>query len=78
MLPVMKALDANSDRELSAEEINNAVAALKTLDKDNDGKVSESELTPAIPAQMSGRGRGGPRRPPIDDDNGGKSDNDNK
>ena len=30
--------------EISAEEIQNAVAALKTLDKDGDGKVSKEEI----------------------------------
>ncbi len=61
MPPVMVALDADKDGEISAEEIANAAAALKTLDKNNDGKLSKEELRPA----------GGPRegRPPRE---GGK------
>ncbi len=34
------------ERRISAEEINNAVAALKTLDKNNDGKLDATELRP--------------------------------
>ena len=34
MMPIMTALDADEDGEISAEEIENAVAALKELDKE--------------------------------------------
>jgi hypothetical protein len=51
----MQALDADGDGELSAKEIENATAALKTLDKDGDGKLGRDELRPAI----GGRGPGG-------------------
>ncbi len=67
MMPVFAALDKDQDGELSAEEINNAVAALKTLDKDNDGKLSADEMRPDMSA-MGGRGgfmggAGGPGAP---------------
>lgn len=39
-------LDANRDGELSAEEIENATAALKRLDRNGDGKLERSELVP--------------------------------
>lgn len=39
MLPVMTVLDADQDGEISAKEIENAVAALKGLDKNKDGKL---------------------------------------
>lgn len=48
-LPLMKALDADGDGELSAEEIANAAAALGTLDKNGDGKLSAEELRPPRP-----------------------------
>ncbi len=44
MDPVMLALDADKDGELSAEEIANAPVALKSLDKDGDGTLSAGEL----------------------------------
>jgi Ca2+-binding EF-hand superfamily protein len=53
--PFFEALDANKDGEISAEELNNAVAALKKLDKDGDGKLTREETRPA----GFGRGFGG-------------------
>jgi hypothetical protein len=44
--PIMAALDANRDGELSPEEIRNAAAALKTLDHNRDGVLDLSELDP--------------------------------
>lgn len=44
MDPVMIALDVDKDGILSATEIANASAALKTLDKDGDGTLSAAEL----------------------------------
>jgi Ca2+-binding EF-hand superfamily protein len=55
--PVMRALDTDGNGELSAEEITNAAAALKTLDKNNDGKLDQSELRPNF---GGGPGFGGP------------------
>jgi Ca2+-binding EF-hand superfamily protein len=58
MMPVMAALDANGDGEISAEEITKSVAALNGLDKNKDGKLTMDELRP----DFAGRGgeRGGP------------------
>ncbi len=80
MLPIMVALDADKNGELSTEEIENAVAALKTLDKDNDGKISTEEMMPDMSQMMR---RGGerdrqrperPRRPALDDDKDKEND----
>ena len=60
MLPLMQALDADQDGELSAKEIENAVAALKTLDKNKDGKLAENELRPDFPEGGQGFGGRGP------------------
>ncbi|HUT91424.1 MAG TPA: aryl-sulfate sulfotransferase [Thermoguttaceae bacterium] len=74
--PVMRALDANGDGDLSAEEIKNVVAALKTLDVDGDGKLSRDELRPPRGGEpggldrperpAGGRGPGGQGRGPDD------------
>jgi hypothetical protein len=73
--PVMMALDKDGNRELSEEEINNAVAALKTLDKNSDGKLDGDEIRPPRPdgpprgPGREGRPDGPPRgdRPPGED-----------
>ena len=58
-LPVLIVLDVNHDGEISASEIANAAAALKTLDKNKDGKLTADEVQP----DFGGRGgRGGPER----------------
>jgi hypothetical protein len=44
--PLLAALDANHDGVISAAEIANARAALKSLDIDNDGNLSPYELLP--------------------------------
>ncbi|MHC4955203.1 MAG: hypothetical protein ACYTGZ_15220 [Planctomycetota bacterium] len=49
---LMRALDTDRNRELSADEIKNATASLKKLDKNNDGQLSAEETT----AQRRGRG----------------------
>jgi len=51
-------LDADRDGEISAKEIENAVAALKKLDKNGDGKLSGAEMRPEFGDR--GRGPGGP------------------
>lgn len=56
-LPIVTALDSDGNGELSAEEINNAVAALKTLDKNSDGVLDMSEM---MPPRREGGGPGGP------------------
>lgn len=65
MMPLMRALDADGDGELSAEEIENATAALKKLDTDKDGKLTRDELRPQFgrpggQGDFRGPGRGGP------------------
>jgi hypothetical protein len=63
MLPIMMALDANQDGRLSAEEIANATAALKTLDKNADGQLTMEELRPAPPRDGDFPRRGQPDNP---------------
>jgi Ca2+-binding EF-hand superfamily protein len=55
------ALDTDHNGEISAEEINNASASLKTLDKNADGQITEDEVTPAFGGR-GGRGPGGQDR----------------
>ena len=43
---VYRAIDADSDGTLSADELSKAADALKKLDKDGDGKVTRRELLP--------------------------------
>ncbi len=45
--PVLAALDADHNGEISAREMRNAPAALRTLDRNHDGKLVEDELRPA-------------------------------
>ncbi|HUY93353.1 MAG TPA: hypothetical protein VMV10_31795 [Pirellulales bacterium] len=61
-LPVMQALDADGDGDLSEKEIENATVALKSLDKDKNGAVSADELRPNFGRGGEGRGPGGPPR----------------
>jgi hypothetical protein len=51
--PVLATLDANSDGEITADEMANAVEALRKLDKNSDGELASDELMPF-------RGPGGP------------------
>jgi Ca2+-binding EF-hand superfamily protein len=44
--PVLAALDADHNGEISASEIQNAPAALKALDKNGDGKLTQDEVLP--------------------------------
>jgi hypothetical protein len=55
--PVVKALDANQDGVIDANEIANAPTTLKALDKNGDGQLTKDELAPEHP---NGRGPGGP------------------
>ncbi len=55
-LPIMLALNANQDGEVSAEEINGATEALKKLDKNADGKLSMDELMPSFEGMGPGPG----------------------
>jgi Ca2+-binding EF-hand superfamily protein len=57
------ALDTDHNGEISADEINNASASLKTLDKNGDGQITEDEVTPNFGGRGGfGRGPGGPDR----------------
>ncbi len=63
--PLLSALDANSDGEITADEIDNAVAALKKLDKNSDGELSIDEMMP-FPGGFGGPGGpGGPGGGPM-------------
>jgi Ca2+-binding EF-hand superfamily protein len=60
MMPLMQALDADGDGELSSAEIANAPAALKKLDKNGDGKLDAEELRPSMGGRGGPGGPGGP------------------
>lgn len=47
--PLIAALDADGDNEISAKEITAAAAALAGLDADGDGKITMEELRPKPP-----------------------------
>jgi Ca2+-binding EF-hand superfamily protein len=55
--PLLAALDADRDGELSADEISKAADALKKLDRDGDGKLTRNEIAPRPP--MAGTGTPG-------------------
>jgi collagen type III alpha len=55
--PIFQALDTNHDGVISADEIANASAALKTLDKNGDGKLNLFEVM-GPPPQRRGMGPG--------------------
>ena len=66
--PLIKALDANGDGVIDADEIANAPAALKKLDKNGDGKLTRDEIMPPRPPrpdgeQGPGMGQGGGEGP---------------
>lgn len=65
--PLLRALDADGDGVISAEEIANAPAALKKLDKNGDGKLTPDELVPPRRRPDGQGGQGGP-------DGGGRRD----
>jgi len=59
-MPIIRALDTNHDGIISAEEIANAPAALKTLDKNGDGQLTPDEYMPPHPQGGHGGPQGGP------------------
>jgi len=63
MNPVMVALDANKDGEISAAELKNATAALSKLDKNKDGKLTREEMRPSFDRGNLGGQRPGGDRP---------------
>ena len=54
--PIVRAIDADKNGELSATELASAPAAIRALDANSDGVVSKEELHPVRPA-------GAPQRP---------------
>lgn len=58
--PLFEALDANKDGVISADEIANAVAALKALDTNGDGQITRDEVRPQFTGRGEGGGPGGP------------------
>jgi len=75
-MPIIMALDANHDGVISADEIANAAAALKTLDKNGDGQLTKDEYMPPRPPGRPGDPEEGPPGgphdgpPPADSPNG--------
>ena len=61
-IPVMTAIDANHDGEISAKELAGAVAALEKLDKNADGKLARDELRPQFGGPGGASGPGPMRR----------------
>jgi len=57
-IPIIQALDADKDGQISSEEMANAATALATLDKNDDGVLDRAEMMPAR-SERGGR-RGGP------------------
>jgi Ca2+-binding EF-hand superfamily protein len=53
-IPLVQVLDVDRDGVISAEEIDNAVSALKKLDQDGDGQLSGEEYLPRM--ALYGRG----------------------
>lgn len=66
MHPVIRVLDADHDRVVSATELANAPTALRTLDTDGDGIVAATELRPGRPANAPTPPADAPARPPRD------------
>jgi hypothetical protein len=75
MPALVKALDANHDGVIDADEIANASTALKTLDKNGDGKLTRDEFMGPRPQMRGGQGQQGggdhPDGPPPGANDGG-------
>jgi hypothetical protein len=52
--PIIRLVDADHNREISAAELAAAPAAIRTLDTNGDGTVSAEELRPARPTPPAG------------------------
>jgi hypothetical protein len=61
---VVRVVDADKNGELSAAELANAPAAIRTLDTNTDGTILADELRPARPADAPTPPAGAPERPP--------------
>ena len=73
---IVKALDANGDGVIDANEIANAPAALKALDKNGDGQLTPDEFIGSRPHMgpppgQNGDAANGDQMPPPDDAQGG-------
>lgn len=64
--PIIRALDADKNHELSAAEIAGAPTALLTLDTNQDGALSAEELRGGRPGGPPGRSRPGEAAKPAD------------
>lgn len=58
-MPLITALDADGDGEISEKEIEGAAKALKTLDKNGDDKITIDEIRPEFGGGGGRGGRGG-------------------
>jgi hypothetical protein len=66
--PIIAALDANHDGVISADEIAQASAALKTLDQNGNGQLTPDEYRPPRPPLMqNGDAANGDQPAPPDD-----------
>ena len=61
MDPILKALDADRDERISADEIKSSVDSLASLDKDQDGKLVEEEVAMSTGSRSNDGGRSGGR-----------------
>jgi hypothetical protein len=64
-MPVLSALDANQDLVISAYEIANAPAALKTLDNNRDGRLTAEECGLGGGQTAESMGNGEPQPEPL-------------
>jgi hypothetical protein len=64
---IIRALDANHDGVIDADEIANAVAVLKSLDKNGDGKLTPDEFDGRPRPQHRGNQDGGDMMQPPPD-----------
>ena len=46
---LIRALDANGDGQISADEINNAPSVLRSFDRNKDGRLTRNEIGPSRP-----------------------------
>lgn len=69
-VPIIQALDANSDGRVSTEEMQNAASALRGLDKNGDGFLDHDEMMPARRERGGRRGGGGGQGGPRGGDGG--------